>query len=95
MSLPSFSVKKRVTVSMIFLGVAVLGMVAFMKLPLDMLPDIEPPIITIMTPWIGASATDIEQKVTNELENALSMVSDLEEISSISMDAFLKASSLR
>ena len=86
MSLSSFSVRRRVTVSMIFLGIAVLGLVSFSRLSLDMFPDIEPPVVTVITPWLGASATDIEQKVTDVLEDRLSSLPDLVEMSSTSQD---------
>ena len=86
MSLPSFSVRRPVTVAMVFLGVVVLGMVSFTRLPLDMFPDIEPPVVSVITHWLGASATDIEEKVTTVIEDRLSATPELDEMSSISMD---------
>ena len=86
MSLPSFSVRRRVTVAMIFLGIAVIGLLSLYQLPLDMFPKIEPPMISVITPWYGASAKDIEAKVTKPLEEQLAITSDLEELSSTAMD---------
>ncbi len=86
MSLSSFSVKRRVAVTMFFLGVAVIGMVSFTKLSLDMFPNIEPPVVTVILPWMGASASDIEQKITEVLEDRLSSLPDLEDMASVSQD---------
>lgn len=86
MSLSSFSIRRRVTVIMIFLGVAVIGLVSFTRLSLDMFPEIEPPVISVITPWLGASASDVEKKVSEALEDRLAAVPDLDEMFSISQD---------
>jgi len=86
MSLPSFAVRRRVTVAMIFLAVAVIGLVAFTKLSLDMFPDVEPPVVSVIMVWPGASATDVEQRVTDPLESRLASTPDLDEMTSISQD---------
>jgi hydrophobic/amphiphilic exporter-1 (mainly G- bacteria), HAE1 family len=85
-SLASFSVRRRVTVTMIFLGVTVIGLLSLYQLPLDMFPKIEPPMVSVITPWLGASAKDVESKVTKPLEEQLAATSDLEELSSTAMD---------
>ncbi len=86
MSIPSFSVRRPILISMIFVGILVTGLVAFTRLPLDMFPDIESPMISVITTWKGASAQDIESKVTKNLEDVLATVPELDEMSSTSMD---------
>lgn len=86
MSLPSFSVRRPVLVTMVFLGIVVLGVLSFVRLPLDMFPKIEPPMISVITLWRGASARDIESKVTKNLEDQLAITPDLDEMSSVSQD---------
>jgi HAE1 family hydrophobic/amphiphilic exporter-1 len=86
MNLPAFAVRRRVTVAMFFLAVAVLGVVSFTRLSLDMFPDVEPPVVSVITVWPGASATDVEQKVTERLENRLASTPELDEMTSISQD---------
>ncbi|MBN1652899.1 MAG: efflux RND transporter permease subunit [Deltaproteobacteria bacterium] len=86
MSLPSLSVRRPILVSMIFLGILVIGLIAFTRLPLDMFPDIESPMISVITVWKGASATDVESKVTKILEDKLAIAPELDEMSSISQD---------
>jgi HAE1 family hydrophobic/amphiphilic exporter-1 len=86
MTLPSFSVRRRVAVTMAFLAIIVLGLVSFRRLSLDLFPKIEPPMVTVITVWRGANAKDIESKVTKILEDQLATTPDLEELSSISQD---------
>jgi HAE1 family hydrophobic/amphiphilic exporter-1 len=86
MKLAEFSVKRPVTVIMIFLAIFILGAVSLQKLPLDNMPEIEPPSISVLTPWPGASAEDVETKVTRIVENNLSIINNLDEMTSISRE---------
>ena len=86
MSLPSFSVRRRVTTGMIFLAIGILGLVAFLRLPVDMFPDVELPTVSVITYYFGASASDVEEKVTDVLEETLAVTPNLEEISSVSKE---------
>ncbi len=64
MRLPEIAVRRPVTTVMVFAGIALLGTVAFFRTNLDMLPDISPPAISVITTYPGASATDVESEVT-------------------------------
>ncbi len=86
MSLPSFSVRRRVTTGMIFLALALLGLVAFTRLPVDMFPDVELPTVSVITYYFGASASDVEDKVTGVLEESLAVTPNLAEMSSVSKE---------
>ena len=86
MNLPRFGVRRPVTVMMIFSAVIIVGAVALIRLPIDLMPDIEPPFISVVTTYPGAAAEDVERKVTKIIENELAIVSDLKTISSISRE---------
>ncbi len=86
MNLPEISVKRPIMTLMVFLAVLVIGSISFLNLQLDLLPEIEPPVITVITPWPGASASDVEQRITKEMENSLSMLEGVDDIISKSMD---------
>jgi len=86
MKLPEISVRRPVTTVMVFAAITLLGCVAFFKLNLDMLPDIEPPSVSVITPYPGASATDVESEVTKYLEDQLSTTPDLDRLESKSKD---------
>ena len=86
MKLPEIAVRRPVTTIMLFAAMALLGGVAFFKLNLDMLPDIEPPGVSVITLYPGASATDVESEVTKYLEDQLSTTPNLDRLESLSKD---------
>lgn len=86
MKLPEFGVRRPVTTMMIFLATVVLGLVSLSMLSVDLLPEIEPPAISVLTIYPGATASDVEDKVTRHIENQLSIVSNLDTITSISAE---------
>ena len=86
MNLPEIAVKRPVAITMIFAALVMIGMVAFFKLNLDLLPDIEPPAVSVITPYPGASAIDVESEVTKYLEDQLSTTPDLDRLESKSKD---------
>ena len=67
---------------MFFLMLLALGIICFIKLGIDLAPDIEPSRVTVTTTWEGASCEDVETKVTRVLEKRLGSVSNLDEIRS-------------
>ena len=86
MKLSESGVRNPVTTAMVFLAVLVLGLVSYSRLSVDMMPEIEPPQISVMTTWDGASTEDVETKITQPLEAALGSVTDLDEITSNSRE---------
>lgn len=86
MKLPEFGVRRPVTTMMVFLATVVLGLVSLRMLSVDLLPKIEPPAISVITVYPGATASDVEDKVTRHLENQLSIISNLDTITSISAE---------
>ena len=86
MSIYRTAVEKPVTVSLIFLAFAILGLYALTRLPVDNFPDIESNVIMVMSSYPGASAEDVENNLTKVLENSLNGVSDLKHITSSSRE---------
>ena len=86
MSLYRTSVNHPVTVSLIFITVAILGVFALTKLSTNLFPDMGTNSIMVMTSYSGASAEDIETNITKTLENTLNGVSDLKHLSSSSKE---------
>lgn len=86
MSIYSSAVKKPITTLMIFAAVVVFGIYSFVKLPIDLYPEIEYPAIMVFTSYNGAGASDIETNVSEPIENTLNAVSNLKQISSVSRD---------
>lgn len=86
MSIYESAVKKPVMTSLIFVAVVILGLFSLNKLPIDLLPNIEPNTIMVMTTYQGASAADVETNVTRPLENSLNTVANLKNITSRSRE---------
>ncbi|MBF0384459.1 MAG: efflux RND transporter permease subunit [Candidatus Omnitrophica bacterium] len=86
MNLPEFGVRKPVTNMMIFLSIIIIAFYSLTRLGIDMMPKIEPPSITVISAYPGASPEDVEIKVTEPLENQLSTTPGIEKITSSSMD---------
>jgi len=86
MSIYSAAVKKPITTIMIYVGIVVLGIYSYIKLPIDFFPELEAPIISVVTFYNGANAIDIEENITRPLEDNFSTLSNMEEITSVSKD---------
>ena len=86
MSIYKSAIEKPVTTALIFVAVIVIGIFSLSKLPIDQFPEMEPPYITVMTTYAGASASEIETNVTKIIENALTSVDGLKELTSSSRD---------
>lgn len=86
MSLPRLSVNRPITVIMFYMALAVLGAFALSRLAIDLLPKLEPPAISIVTIYPGASAEDVEQKVTKLIEEQVSTINNVSKVTSSSKD---------
>jgi hydrophobic/amphiphilic exporter-1 (mainly G- bacteria), HAE1 family len=86
MKIVDFSLKKRVTMSMVVLVIVILGMISFTKLGLDMLPNMDYPYLTVITTYSGVSSEDIEQNITRPVEQWVSTVSGIKDLKSISIE---------
>ena len=78
------AVARPVTMAMLFLTLVVFGWKSYQELPLNLMPDISYPTLTVRTEFEGGAPEDIEKLVTRPLEETLSIVGGLVEISSTS-----------
>lgn len=86
MNLPEFGVKRPVTNLMIFSAILIIAFYSLSRLGIDMMPEIEPPAITVIASYPGASPEDVEIKVTETLENQLATIPGLEKLTSRSLE---------
>ncbi len=80
----SFAVRRPISVFMLVIGLVVLGIISYQRIPMQLMPNIEIPEFTVVTSWKGASATEVELQVTNSLERSFSTLPGLKENSSTS-----------
>lgn len=86
MSLTSRAVKRPVATAMIYLIVITLGIIGFRFLPVDLLPPIEFPQLTIATNYSNVGPEEMELLITDQIENAIAGVPNIEEVSSNSSE---------
>src|SRR5574344_1372396 len=86
MSIYKTAVQKPITTALIFVAVIVIGVFSYVQLPIDQFPEMDPPYITGMTTYPGASASEVESNVTKVMENSLNSVDHLKELTSKSKD---------
>ncbi|MGM7636027.1 efflux RND transporter permease subunit [Bacillus sp. Hm123] len=82
MKISNFSIKRPVFTTVIMFLVIILGVVSLLKIPLKLIPDINPPIAVVVTSYEGASPTEVVEKVTKPLEESLSTLPGINNITS-------------
>ncbi|MBM7647333.1 HAE1 family hydrophobic/amphiphilic exporter-1 [Bacillus ectoiniformans] len=82
MRISNFSIKRPVFTTVIMFLVIILGVVSLLKIPLKLIPDINPPIAVVVTSYEGASPAEIEEKVTKPLEASLATLPGIQNITS-------------
>lgn len=86
MAIYKTAINKPITTGLIFVAVIVLGLFSLTRLPIDQMPEMDPPYVTVMTTYAGANASDIETNITKLVENSLNSVDGLKNITSSSRD---------
>ncbi|MBQ6742894.1 MAG: efflux RND transporter permease subunit [Bacteroidales bacterium] len=86
MAIYKTAINKPITTGLVFVAVIVLGLFSLMRLPIDQMPEMDPPYVTVMTTYAGANASDIETNITKIIENSLNSVDGLKNITSNSRD---------
>ena len=84
MRIIDFSVKRRVTVTMVAVAVVLFGVVAFTRLPINLLPDISYPSLTIETRYPGAAPGEVEAIVSRPVEEVVGVVAGVRRLTSVS-----------
>lgn len=84
--LSKFSVKKPYTVIVAVVLILILGFVSFDKMTVDLLPDMNLPYAMVMTTYPGASPEEVETAVTKPVEQAMSTISNIKNVSSSSRE---------
>ena len=82
-----FSLKNSVVIVMAALMVTVGGLWSASQLKRETMPDVSIPIVAVVTPYPGAAPTDVQDKVTTPLEQAISQLEGIENIQSTSSDS--------
>jgi len=84
MSLAEFSTRRRVTVAMVTVTLVLFGLIALRDLKVNLLPDLSYPTLTVRTEYVGAAPAEIENLVTEPIEESVGVVKNLRKLHSVS-----------
>lgn len=86
--LSSFSINNRVSVLVMVVLIAILGVRAYTAIPKEAQPDITIPNILVITLYPGVSPVDMESLITRKLEEELATISDIKEMASTTTEGY-------
>jgi len=86
MSLAAASVRRPITTIMAFLIVILLGSIAFWRLPVDLMPELTYPTLTVRTDYPNVGPQEVEDLVTRPIEEAVAAIAGVETITSTSSE---------
>lgn len=86
MSLPEFSIKRPVTVLMAVMVCLLLGFIAFTEIPVDLMPEVNYPTLSITTDYEGVGPEEIETLISRPLEQIVSAAPGVERVTSTSSE---------
>jgi HAE1 family hydrophobic/amphiphilic exporter-1 len=86
MFLSNLSIKRPVLATVMILALVTLGAFSFRRLAIDMMPDVEIPVLSITTEFPGASPETVEREVTKRIEEAVNPISGVKHVQSVSRE---------
>ena len=86
MSLPSLSIRRPIGTVMLYVGVAVIGLISFLRLPIDLLPDVSFPTLSVWATYRDAAPPEVERFVTEPIEQEVGQVPGVRRVTSRSRD---------
>ena len=82
MSLAVLSIKRPVFISSLIILLLVVGYISLNKMPINLFPNVDFPLVSIYTAYPGAAPAEIETQITKVIEDSLSTVSNVKSIKS-------------
>lgn len=86
MKISDLSIKRPIYVTVLFLVIALLGLIGFRSLQSELMPKFTPPSLNVQVIYPGASPTEVENSLSRKLEDALSSLQGVESIRSYSFE---------
>lgn len=87
MSLTKTSIKRPLTIVMIFLVLIMFGIIGYSKMTADTMPKMDIPVLSIQTVWQGAGPEDIDKQISEKIEEKVSAVSRVKETGTYSKES--------
>ncbi len=86
MSISSTSIHRPITITVIFIAIALLGIFSFFNLGIDLLPNVNIPHLIVQTTYANASPEEVEKQITEPLESAVATVTGVKKVTSVSKE---------
>jgi HAE1 family hydrophobic/amphiphilic exporter-1 len=86
MSIPRLAIHRPVTMFMISGVIVLLGAIALLRLPVDLMPELQLPSVTIRVAYPGVGPREMEESITRPIEQAVSAVAGLEQVNATSSE---------
>lgn len=86
MNISKFSIDRPVFTTVLMFLVIILGTVSLIRIPLKLIPDLNPPIAVVVTTYEGAGPDEVSEKITKPLEASLSTLPGIDTITSTSQE---------
>jgi len=87
MFLSDLSIKRPIFAAVMMLALVTLGAFSYKRLAIDMFPDVEIPVVTIVTKFPGASPESVEREVTKRIEEAVNPIAGVKRVVSTSRES--------
>ena len=86
MAISSVAIKRPVSVIMLMITMVGMGLLGLKKMPVDLMPNINIPVVMIRTTWIGATPEDMDSLVTRKIEEVMPNIEGINEMNSTSSE---------
>ncbi len=86
MFLSNLSIRRPVVATVMMLALVTVGLFSWRRLPIDMMPEVEIPVLSIITEYPGASPETVEREVSRKIEEAVNSISGVKHVNSVSRE---------
>jgi HAE1 family hydrophobic/amphiphilic exporter-1 len=86
MFLSKLSIRRPVMISMLILAVVLFGLLAFFNVPLNLMPSLDIPYVTVQVVYPGAGPIEVETEIIKKIEDEIATISGIESLTSYAME---------
>ncbi len=86
MFLSNLSIRRPVVATVMMLALVTVGVFSWRRLPIDMMPEVEIPVLSIITEYPGASPETVEREVSRKIEESVNSISGVKHVNSVSRE---------
>ena len=80
------SIRRPITITVIFIALALLGVFSFFNLGIDLLPNVNIPHLIVQTTYSNSLPEEVEKQITEPLESAVATVPGVKKVTSVSKE---------